>query len=121
MLAVDGRGCRDADVDSAMDLLSTRRPLLCDDRPRARPRRLRRPGGLVFASPGDELKADSEGGADEVEYDCLGEGGGEGGLQARSRRPAGPCAPTQEAAADVGKAPTLMPPVDPNDVLCLAA
>jgi ferredoxin len=73
LLAVDGRDCRDADFDSAMDLLIDAPPTLTltIGRERGRAAALRLPGGLVFASPGDELSPILRRCKYEVEYDCL--------------------------------------------------
>ena len=73
LLAVDGRDCRDADFDSAMGLLIDAPPTLTltIGRERGRAAALRLPGGLVFASPGDELSPILRRCKYEVEYDCL--------------------------------------------------
>ena len=73
LLAVDGRDCRDADFDSAMGLLIDAPPTLTLTlgRERGRAAALRLPGGLVFASPGDELSPILKRCRFEVEYDCL--------------------------------------------------
>ena len=73
LLAVDGRDCRGADFDSAMGLLIDAPPelTLTIGRERGQQAALRLPGGLVFASPGDELSPILRRCKYEVEYDCL--------------------------------------------------